>query len=37
MVKERKISGINPVRSKTPEASVTIAKTSTSNGIKSWP
>jgi DNA repair protein RadC len=32
-----KATGINPVRSKTPKASVTIAKKSTSNGIKSWP
>jgi len=37
MAKASKATGINPVRRKTPEASVTIVKKSTSNGIKTWP
>ena len=37
MTKKAKATGINPVRSKTPEASVTGTKKYTSNGIKTWP
>ena len=37
MTKKAKATGINPVRSKTQEASPTSVNNSTSNRIKTWP